>query len=300
MRCTTRRTLALLPLAAVLLLAAPPGWAQRAPAVPALGGDSWAATRQARRGTLTVAYYYPIDGFVYRDANGKLTGLTVEVVEQFRSYLHNVRDTEVSFRLVEFTDFTAFYSAVQRGNGGVLGLAGTTITEARRKEIAFSPPYFSSRQVLVTNAAVPDLTSRGRIGAELAGFTGLAFRGTTLEATTRKLKAESFPALTVEAIPDYHTIVDRLSNDRKAFAFLDLNVFWVERKNGAKIKRHRVADGPHEDFGLILPPGSDWQAPLADFFAVGGGYRSSRAYRQLMIKHLGVDLVELLDTGGGR
>jgi putative glutamine transport system substrate-binding protein len=298
MRCTTRRALALLPLAAVLFLAALAGRAQPAPPVPSLSGDSWTATRQAHRGTLTVAYYYPIDGFVYRDANGKLTGLTVEIVEQFRSYLYNVRDTDVRLRLVEFTDFTTFYTAVQRGSGGVIGLAGTTITEERRKDIAFSPPYFSSRQVLVTNAAVPDLTSRGRIATELAGFTGLAFRGTTLEATTRKLKAESFPALTIEAIPDYHAIVDRLSSDPKAFAFLDLNVFWVERKNGAKIKRHRIADGRHEDFGLILPLGSDWQAPLGDFFAAGGGYRSSRAYRQLMIKHLGVDLVELLDTGG--
>jgi putative glutamine transport system substrate-binding protein len=187
---------------------------------------------------------------------------------------------------------------VQRGRGGVLGVSGTTVTEARKKEIAFSPPYMSSRPVVVTNAAVPDLTRRDRMATELAGFTGLAFRGTTLEARMRDLKAESFPALQIEEVTTTRQICDRLSRDTKAFAYMDLSVFWVCRKGGAPLKRHRVADGPPEDFAFILPLGSDWQAPLADFFAANGGYRKSRAYRQLMIKHLGVDLEELLDTGG--
>ena len=281
-----------------LAVVTPGGAAPPAAAPSPLSGDSWADTQRAHKGTLTIAYYYPLEGFSYRDANGKLAGLMVDIIDQFRTYLKNVRGTDVTLRTAEYADFGQFYAEVQRGHGGVVGVSGTTVTEARRKEVAFSPPYMSSRPVLVTNAAVPDLTRRDRIASELAGFTGLAFRGTTLDALMQHLKAESFPALQIESVTTTKEISDRLSRDPKAFAYMDLSVFWVCRKGGAPLKRHRVADGPPEDFAFILPLGSDWQAPLAEFFAANGGYRKSRAYRQLMIKHLGVELEELLETGG--
>jgi putative glutamine transport system substrate-binding protein len=300
--------LAAIPLAALLAGLAPaPGVAQPRPAstaapapAPLLAGDTWAQVQKAGRGTVTVAYYYPLEGFAYLDSSGKLTGLIIDIAEQFRSYLKNVRGVDLTFRNVAYDDFPRLYADVRQGSGGVFGLAGTTINEPRKKEVSFGPPFFSSMPVLVTNPEVPDVTSRERIPVELAGFTALAFRGTTLEALTRRLKAERFPSLGIEVMPHFRDITARLSRDTRAFAYLDLNVFWSERKRGARIKRHRVGDQPREEFGFIMPLGSDWQAPLADFFATGGGYRNSRSYRQLMIKHLGVDLQELLDTRGGK
>ena len=294
--------------AAVLAVLAAPAVAQppaasAAPAASTLSGDTWAAVQKAHRGTVTVGYYYPLEGFAYLDENGKLTGLMVDIMEQFRSYLKNVRGVDVTFRNVPYDDFPRMYADVQHGRGGVFGLAGTTINAPRKKEVSFGPPFFSSMPVLATNVAVPDVTSRQKVPVELAGFTALAFRGTTLETLTRKVKAERWPSLSIEVVPTFQEITARLSRDQKALAYLDLNVFWSERKRGARIKRHRVADEPREDFGFIMPLGSDWQAPLADFFAANGGYRNSRAYRQLMIKHLGVDLKELLEVdsaaGGG-
>lgn len=268
-------------------------------AAPTLSGDTWAAAQKAHRGTVTVGYFYPLEGFGYLDENGKLAGLMVDIMEQLRSYLKNVRGVDVTFNNVLYDDFPRLYADVRHGRGGVIGLAGTTINEPRKKEVSFSPPFISSMPVLVTNPAVPDLSSREKMPVELAGFTALAFRGTTLETLTRRVKAERWPSLSIEVVPTFQEITARLSRDPKAFAYLDLVVFWSERKRGARIKRHRVADEPGEDFGFIMPLGSDWQAPIADFFAANGGYRNSRAYRQLMIKHLGVDLKELLDVDSG-
>ena len=288
-----------LALVAVVATAQPPSAAKPEPAAP-LRGDTWAATQRAGHGTVTLVYYYPLEGFVNVDGSGKVSGVMIELMEQFRSYLKNVRNVDVDYRHVPYDDFSRFYAAVREAQGGVIGLAGTTITEERKKEITFGPPFFSSMPVLVTNAAVPDVTSRDRIPAELAGFTALAFRGTTLDTLTRRFKAERWPGLAVESVGTFQEITDRLSRDPKAFAFLDLNVFWVQRKAGARIKRHRAADGAREEFGFTMPLGSDWAAPLADFFATGGGYRNSRAYRQLLIKHLGVDIKELFEATGAR
>jgi ABC-type amino acid transport substrate-binding protein len=288
-----------LALVAAAASAQPPSAAKPESAAP-LRGDTWAATQRAGRGTVTLVYYYPLEGFAYLDESGKVSGVMIELMDQFKSYLKNVRNVDVTYRHVPFDDFPRFYAAVREGQGGVIGLAGTTITEERKKEVTFGPPFFSSMPVLVTNAAVPEVTSRERVPTELAGFTALAFRGTTLDALTRRFKAERWPNLNVESVATFHEITDRLSRDPKAFAFLDLNVFWVQRKAGARIKRHRAADGAREEFGFTMPLGSDWAAPLAEFFAAGGGYRNSRAYRQLLIKHLGVDLKELFEATGGR
>jgi putative glutamine transport system substrate-binding protein len=296
MRNLVPRLVTSLVIASAIVAASAPARAQPAPAPP-LRGDSWQATQRAGHGTLTIAYYYPLEGFAYTDASGKLTGLLIDMVEQLKSYLKNVRGTDVTLRFVRYDDFPRLYTDVRNGQGGVLGLAGTTINEARKKEVAFGPPFFSNVPVLVTNAAVPDLSRRDRIATEFAGFTALAFRGTTLEAILRRLKAESFPTLNIETVDTYQEIVQRLSRDPRAFAYLDLNIFWVARKGGAAIKRHRVADEPREEFAFILPLGSDWRAPLGEFFAANGGYRQSRAYRSLVIKHLGVELKELLDVG---
>jgi len=236
---------------------------------------------------------------MYRDASGHLTGFMIDMVDQFKSYLKNVRGADVTLQWLPYEkDFARFYADVRNGRGGVIGLASTTITPEREKEIDFGPPFFANTPVLVTNRSVPQLTSREAMPQELAGFTALAFKGTTLEALVHKLKAERMPDLRVETFADYHDIIKRLAQDPKTFAYLDLNIFWTERKLGVPLERHRVADQPREDFGFILPKGSDSVGPLRDFFAANGGYRNSRAYRQLMIKHLGVDLKELLESGG--
>jgi putative glutamine transport system substrate-binding protein len=290
--CAVAAALALPAVSLALAQPAPPAGGQGT-----LSGDSWEDTQRIGRGTVVVAYYYPLEGFTYRDSSGKLTGLLIDMMEQLRSYLKNVRGADVSYRFVPYGEFPRFYDDVRHGSGGVIGLAGTTVTEARKREIAFSPPFFSSRPVLVTHASVAELATRDQMASHFAGFTGLAFRGTTLEGLVRRLAAEGHPPLPVESLSTYQEIVQRLARDPKAFAYLDLNIYWVARKGGLALRRHRVADEPREDFALIMPLGSDWRRPIADFFAAGGGYRHSRSYRSLMIKHLGVDLDDLLETG---
>jgi ABC-type amino acid transport substrate-binding protein len=262
-----------------------------------LQGDTWEAARRAGKGTVTVAYYYPLEGFAYHDASGQLTGVNVEVMRQIQGYLKNVRGVDVTARWVPYADFGELYQAVRGGRGGVIGLAGTTVTEARKHEVAFVGSFFSNRPVLVTHSSVPPLASRAELPTRLAGFTALALNGTTLEALARRLQAEGWPDLEIEVIPTIDQLVERLTRDPRTFAYLDLNMFWIARKNQLPVTRHTVADGPPEDLAFIAPLGSDWAEPLSAFFDANGGYRNSRPYRQLMIKHLGIELRDLLDTG---
>jgi putative glutamine transport system substrate-binding protein len=270
--------------------------ANAAAAAP-LSGDTWAAASRAKKGDVTVAYYYPLQGFAYHDESGQLTGVNIEVMRQLEAYLRNVRGVDLTIRWIPYGDFADFYQAVRTGRGGVIGLAGTTITEARKREVAFAPSFFSNRAVLVTHSSVPQLPGRDAIPARLAGFTALALNGTTLEARLRALQAAGWSDLEIEVFEALGPLVERLVRDPKTFAYLDLNMYWLARKNQQPLTRHTAADEPPEDLAYIVPLGSDWVTPMAEFFSANGGYRNSRAYRQLMIKHLGIDLRDLLDTG---
>jgi ABC-type amino acid transport substrate-binding protein len=299
MRRSTRRALlpafaALLACAATLPLRAQAPAAAQSP----LSGDTWEAARRAGKGSLTVAYYYPLQGFAYHDASGQLTGVNVEVMRQFEAHTKNVRGVDLDLVWVPYSDFAAFYDAVRTGRGGVVGLAGTTITEARRREVGFLPSFFSNRVVLATHESVPQLGNRADLARRFAGFTALALNGTTLEARLRQLQRESWPDLKIEVFPAIEPVIERLSRDPRTFAFLDLNMFWLAKQEKRPVVRHTAGDEPSEELAYIVPLGSDWVTPFTEFFAANGGYRNSRAYRQLMIKHLGVDLRELLDTGG--
>ena len=218
-------------------------------------------------------------------------------MRQIEAYLQNVRGVDITLRWVPYDDFAELYQAVRDGRGGVIGLAGTTVTEQRQREVKFVGTFFSNRPVLVTHNSVPQLGSRAELPKRLAGFTALALRGTTLEARLRRLQSEGWTDLRIEVIPTLDAVVERLARDPRTFAYLDLNMFWVARKNRLPLSRHTVADEPPEDLAFIAPLGSDSAEPLAAFFAANGGYRNSRPYRQLMIKHLGIELRDLLDTG---
>ncbi|TVQ65748.1 MAG: amino acid ABC transporter substrate-binding protein, partial [Balneolaceae bacterium] len=58
--------------------------------------------------------------------------------------------------------------------------------------------------------------------------------------------------------------------------------------------RHEIADDANEQFGFIMPLSSDWIDPITGFFEHDGGFVNSRDYREIMRKHLGEGMMDVL------
>jgi ABC-type amino acid transport substrate-binding protein len=255
-------------------------------------GDRWTETLATGTSTVTVLYV-PADGWAYASEDGRLTGVTVEIMRHFTEYLRDRHAVEVSLRFVEEPHWTTFYQRVRGGTGGVFGLGNVTITEARRAELQFSPAYLTNVATLITHAVVPELRRLEDLPSTFAGLTALAFAGTLHEERLRRFEREYFPGLAIDLAGSNRAILDGVEGGGY-FAYVDVYNYYAARQAGAPLRHHPVADDPAEEFGVIMPLDSDWTPVIADFFEHDGGFRRTSAYRDLLVEHLGEEVAATL------
>jgi ABC-type amino acid transport substrate-binding protein len=227
-------------------------------------GDRWAAVRAAGGGTVTVLYV-PAEGFAERDDEGRVTGLTADLMHGFAAWLEARHGVRLRLDFVAEENWRTFYERVRTGTGGVFGLGNVTITEARRGEIAFSPPYMTNVAVLITPATVPELASLAELPVAFAGLTPLAFQGTLHEARLRALRDRYAPGTELAFATSNPEILARVAAGGH-YAYIDGYNYDRAAAAGLPLRRHPVADDPGEEFGIIMPLSSDWQDALRAFF----------------------------------
>jgi ABC-type amino acid transport substrate-binding protein len=285
--------------AAVVLLCV--GCAERAPEDAARHEDgsfadsatTWAAASRTGAATLRVLYV-PADGFAYPAPDGALTGVTVDIVRAFARWVETSRDVRIALEFVAEDDWRTFYGRVRDATGGVFGLGNVTITEARRAELRFSPPYLTNVAVLITHASVPGLQSLEAIPATFAGLVPLGFEGTLHETRVRALRDAYLPDASVALVGSNVDIIERVAGGGY-FAYIDAYNFWRALEHDTPLRRHDVADDPAEEFGIIMPLDNDWAPLLDEFFRRDGGYRNTAEYRSILERHLGASLTQALE-----
>lgn len=77
-------------------------------------GDSWESAREAGWGEVTVVYV-PAEGFAYEAADGRLTGVSVEIMREFAAWAERVHGVALELGFVADEDWRAFYGRVRDG-----------------------------------------------------------------------------------------------------------------------------------------------------------------------------------------
>jgi ABC-type amino acid transport substrate-binding protein len=256
-------------------------------------GDAFHEVTSRGRGTVTVLFT-PSRGFAFRNDAGEPTGVTVEIVRDFFRWVEAREGVELDIRWLEEDEWGRFYRRVRDGSGGVLGLGNVTITDERREEVDFSPPYLDNVAVLITRQEVPELPSMDEAPSHFAGFTAYPRRGTLHEDRVEGLRDRSIPGFQVRYLSSMDAIIAAVQEGPDRLAWVDIHNFWREAERGAPIRRHPAGDDSSEVLAIILPRGSDWTPVLEAFFHEGEGYRNSPRYQELLETHLGEGLANLL------
>jgi ABC-type amino acid transport substrate-binding protein len=251
------------------------------------------AARAAGQAELSF-FFVPATGFAYEDETGELTGVTVELLRDFAAYVATTHGLDLRVTWIEEPRWVTFYDHVRDSRGGAFGIGNVTITEPRREELAFSPPYLHNIAVLVTHEAVPGLMSMEMFGAMFEGFIGLVFPGTLHEARIEALRERYLPELETEPVASNDELISRLAGGDDYVGYVDIYNYWRARQEGLPLRRHAVGDDTSETFGVIMPRASDWAPVMRAFFESGGGYAESERFRGHLRRHLGEDLAALL------
>lgn len=259
-------------------------------------GDSWAQVKANGKGTVSMAYV-ETPSFVYKDASGKLTGICVDIMADFVKWTNENKKVNLTSKFVgDGSNFRGMYDKTKASIGGVFGLGNITITDERKKEVKFSPPFITNFAILVTQNSVATLAKFEDMPTTFGKLTAYTAKGTLNEKRILELKQKYFPAMKIAYTATSQETLEKVMADPNGFAYLDLG-FYLEAVNMKKsIKRHPIADKAAEQFGFVLPLNSDWYPVLEEFFNSGGGYLNSAQYRKILVTHLGETGVKLLQS----
>ncbi len=254
---------------------------------------TFAEAREAGQARVTY-FFVPSSGFAYRDEAGELTGVTVELLRDFAHFVAEEHGIDLEVEWSEEERWADFYGYVRDSEGGAFGIGNVTITEERREEIDFSPPYLNNVAVLITHENVPELGSMEEIGEAFAGLTALPYPGTLHERRLDAIRERHLPDAPTRPVASNDELVELLSTDDEYFGYMDVYNYWRAREAGAPLRHHPVGDDDSETFGVIMPDGSDWTPVMEEFFRADGGYVGSERFQGLMREHLGEELASLL------
>jgi ABC-type amino acid transport substrate-binding protein len=259
-------------------------------------GDTWSSVKSSGSGTITLAFV-ETPSFVYKGKNGKLTGICVEIMDDFIKWVKDSKGVKLDAKYVgDGSSFKGMYEGVKSAKGGVFGLGNITITNERKKEVKFTSPIITNAAILITQSSVATLGKLEDMPTTFAGFTAYTAKGTLNEKRITELKQKYFPALKISQTTSSQEALEKIFADPKGVAYID-KAFYLEAVQLKKnVKRHPVGDKAAEQFGLILPSGSDWAPIFEEFVNANGGYFNSKAYRSTLVKHLGEAGMKLLQA----
>jgi putative glutamine transport system substrate-binding protein len=261
-----------------------------------LSGDNFEQAKSSKKATVTFAYV-ETPGFVYKNESGKLTGVCVDIMNDFIVYIRQNHGIQMNARFVgNGSSFRAMFDGVKNGSKGVFGLGNITVTEARKSEIKFSPSFITNFAILVTNSDVPALKGMQELPQKFKGFTAYTAKGTLNEKRINRIKSEYYPDLKISYVNSSPEVLSKVLADKRSFSFLDLAFYLDAVKGRAPLRRHQVGDEGSEEFAFIMPLSSDWQPLMQEFFDANGGYKNSTEYKKILVNHLGLSAVKLLDS----
>ena len=260
-----------------------------------ISGDTYAKAKAAGYGTITLSYV-ETPSFASANQQGQIEGLCVDLMEAFTAYVKEKEGITLNTgwkTIGDPNDFKVCMANMKAAQGGVFGLGNITITEQRKKEYHFSPPFISNITVIITHREVPTLTSINKIGNAFKGLKAYTVRGTTNELRILEIKQKHIPDLEVVYTEASTDMLELVSKDRQSFSNLDFTYYLAILKNQLPIKRHPVGDKSAEQFGIIMPKSNDWEPLMNSFMA---SFTETTEYRKIISRHLGSNALRLLDT----
>ena len=264
-----------------------------------MSGTTYGQAKTSGSGVLSFTYM-ETPGFAARNPQtGQVEGLCIDILDDFVAYVKEQEGISLTYQYKgkDPNDFNAFLSEVQNGRGGVIGLGNITITAARQQQYRFTPAFINNVTLMVTNQSAPNLTDLGSIRSQWNGMKAYAVEGSTNAANLVAIKKQYWPEMEIITLGSSPEVLEAVVKDSRSFTNLDLTYFMAATRAGEPIKRHVMGDMAPEEFGLLMPKGSDW-GPVWDRFLTSQ-YKNSSEFKQKISKHLGATALNLLSRVGG-
>jgi hypothetical protein len=251
--------------------------------------DSWAKVKEEKKGRITVLWC-EIEPFIYRRKDSMI-GVEYELMQGFPSFLKKQYGIDLQIDWVSVSSFEKIYPLIHHSaQKGLFALSYYSITEKRKHEVKFSPPYMPDLNIIVSSNDLPVYESDLNFISDLKSMKGFTMGHTTMEEDMQKLRRIS-PSMPIIPLRDDYEVMEQITKVSRAFGYVPLSIYIVALQKGIKIKRQKVLATRREGFAAIYTKASDWDEPVNAYFKS----EDCRQLTQMLIrKHLGPEVANII------
>jgi len=253
-------------------------------------GDSWTKVKSAGSGTLAVVYYEQ-QGLIY-DEQGKVKGACADIIDDFVEFVQEKYNKKVTVKYAGKEPVFSKFLATAQYTKDILGVTNVTITEERKKNLKFTPPFLSNPVVLITHKDAPAVLSFSELGAKLKGFQAEIVGGSTHVKHIERIKKENMPDLTISYGSNGPEILKKISANPKLFTILDFTEYVDATRKNLPVKKQNLAFGAAEEMAFVMSKQSDWDEVWKEFLTPD--YRKSVKYRKIIADNLGATFLSIV------
>ncbi|OJJ21574.1 hypothetical protein BKI52_13605 [marine bacterium AO1-C] len=252
------------------------------------GQTSWKEAQKTKKATIKV-YHVDARPFIYKEGE-ETKGLEADIMQEFARFLKKEYSIEANVSFHYLPDFGELYQLVKGGYPGTFAASSFSITEARKKEIQFSPAYMPDIEVLISSKDLPILKDEDEVAQNFQGVTGVTVSRSTVSSNLKKL-TRFLPDLQYEEVASFHQMAATVSKKQKSIAYVQLTDYLLALKEGLKIKRQNLFQVNKVGRAIVMPKASDWKEPISHFF---NAPQFKRWVNGLIKKHFGNDVKDLV------
>ncbi|RYD74844.1 MAG: transporter substrate-binding domain-containing protein, partial [Sphingobacteriales bacterium] len=257
--------------------------------VPAVSTDSWETTKKNKQGKIAVLWY-AIEPFIYFN-DGKITGIEYELMEGFIPFLKKNYGVDVSLQWVDAKAFEPIYPAVKESKEkGLFAMSYYSVTEERKQDVKFAPPYMPDLNILVTSNNLPVYDTEEAFTGNMKKYSGYTMAHTTMEEDMMKLK-QITPSLQISNRLDDYEVLNQIASVNNAFGYVPLSIYVLALQRGTKVKRQKILATRRPGLAAIYTKNSDWDEPVNAFF---NSDDCKKLTEHLIRKHLGAEVADII------
>jgi signal transduction histidine kinase len=229
---------------------------------------TWPTAKNVKAATITM-YWYESKPFIYHGENGQVQGIEYDIMEGFGKYLRDQYGIDLKVNWVESKSFTDTYQKIATTKlEGTFGASAFSITEDRKSQLSFSPPYMTDITVLISSKNVPVAKSQEEFVTAFSKLTAITIQGTTYEKDLFKLRKDLGISFKINYIPSMDNILRTIEKTDNAFGFIDLPVYMMmfSENPSINVQRQNLFPIKREGYSIIYPLGGSWGTPLEEYF----------------------------------
>ncbi len=255
--------------------------------------DSWQQVQQRGSGQITVLHF-PAEPFVIIGDSGKLSGIEVELIKALVKYIKERYGYNITINYAPPGKFPDFYNKIKTGQNGIFGTSSLSITEKRKAEVQFSPPYIPDIEVLISSRNLPNAENEAEIISWLSKVKFLTVANTSFDENLQQI-AKRGP-VRIEAVENSEVLRQRISKEADLLGYCELPAYLLAFKKGVRLRRQFPFKVERQGYAFIYPKNSDWKAPIEAFFASDS---FPKIIERILHNYLGEDIHELIHSVAG-